>query len=515
MRCPQRWYGAPVDPEPPVVTQSNRALLAGLAALTLLRLIVAAWAPLAPDEAYYWVWSRALAPGYLDHPPMVALWIRAGTWLAGDTALGVRLLGPLSVAVGSLLLADAAERLLPGRQAGWRSAALLNATLLVGAGAVIMTPDTPLLFFWTLSLWALARIATGGGGGWFAMLGLAVGLALASKYTAVLLGAGIGVWLLLTPAMRPWLRRLAPWLGLILASAVFSPVILWNAEHGWAGFLKQGGRVGSWSPDRAFSFLAELLGSQAGLVTPLIFVFFVAGIGLAAGQAWRTREPAWTLLTVLTLLPVAVFLQHAIGDRVQGNWPAIVYPAAAIAAAGLDKNIWRRLFRPALALGFGLTALVYVQATLSPFPLPARLDPITRLLRGWPGLAQQIAIAAERDGAAFVVADQYAIAAELARAPDIAVPVLATDSRWALFDLPAAPIAGRQGLLVRSLRRGEDLDRSPWAAITEIGRVGRNNGDDRVEEYRLYRVLGGDAGTPVVILPRAVASQAAKALAGN
>ena len=159
-------------------------MLAALAGLTVLRLIGDAWAPLAPDEAYYWVWSRALAPGYLDHPPMVALWIRAGTFLVGDTALGVRLLGPLSVAAGSLLLADAAERLLPGRQAGWRPATLLNATLLVGAGAVIMTPDTPLLFFWVMSLWALARIVIGGGGAWFGVLGLAVGLALTSKYTA-------------------------------------------------------------------------------------------------------------------------------------------------------------------------------------------------------------------------------------------------------------------------------------------------------------------------------------------
>ncbi len=53
------------------------------------------------------MWSRALAPGYPDHPPMVALWIRLGTMLAGDGALGIRLLGPLSVAVASLLLADA------------------------------------------------------------------------------------------------------------------------------------------------------------------------------------------------------------------------------------------------------------------------------------------------------------------------------------------------------------------------------------------------------------------------
>ena len=143
-----------------------------------------------------------------------------------------------------------------------------------------------------------------------------------------------------------------------------------------------------------------------------------------------------------------------------------------------------------------------MQATLSPFPLPARLDPITRLLRGWPGLADQIAIAADKDGAAFIASDQYGSAAKLAREPAIAVPVLATEQRWALFNLPAAPVTQSHGLLVRSLRRGEDVDRSPWAEIDEIGQVSRDNGNDPVEGYRLYRVRARDTGTPVVVLPR-------------
>lgn len=480
-------------------------LLAALAGLTALRLAVAAWAPLSPDEAYYWVWSQALAPGYLDHPPMVALWIWAGTWLAGDSALGVRLLGPVSVALGSLLLADAAARLVARPGAGWRAAALLNATLLMGAGAVIMTPDTPLLFFWTLALWVLARISTGGNRWWFAALGLAGGLAMASKYTAVLLGVGILVWLALTPRLRFWLARPAPWLAGLLAGAVFSPVILWNAEHGWASFFKQGGRVGSWQPERALTFLAELAGGQIGLATPLVFLFCAAGAALAARRAWQSRDPGWTLLAVLTLLPAAVFVQHAFGDRVQGNWPAILYPPAAIAAGALDGAFWRRLFRPALALGFAITALVYLQATLSPFPLPARLDPITRLLPGWPELAEQVAAAAATVDARFVVADQYGIAAELARAPAIALPVLATGDRWGLFDLPAASVAGREGLLVRSLRRGPDVDTSLWAEIAEIAEIGRASRPavgGEAEGYRLYRVRGRNGATPVVTLPR-------------
>ena len=220
--------------------------VAGLAALTAVRLAVAATLPLAPDETYYWVWSRALAAGYLDHPPMVALWIRAGTLVAGDGALGIRLLAPLAAALGSWLLWDAGEKLLPGRRAGLTAAVLLNATLLLGAGAVTMTPDTPLLFFWVCTLWALARLraqpassvveagaesgtkhgAEGGTAGdaerqpgaWWLAVGLFAGLAFDSKYTAAFLVLGIGLWLLV--AERRWLARPWPWLGLLVGLLV-------------------------------------------------------------------------------------------------------------------------------------------------------------------------------------------------------------------------------------------------------------------------------------------------------
>ena len=468
----------------------------GLAALTLLRLVVAANLPLSPDEAYYWVFSRALAPGYLDHPPMVALWIRAGTWIAGDGALGVRLLAPLSTALGSLLLADAAERLLPGRFAGWRAAGLLNATLLIGAGSVTMTPDTPLIFFWTAALWAMARLATGGGGKWFLVAGVAAGLGLASKYTAMFLGLGAGLWLIFTPAMRSWLGRPAPWIGALLAGLVFAPVVFWNASHGWASFAKQGGRAGDFTPGRAVRFVAELIGGQVGLATPLVFLFCAAGVGLAVRLAWRRREPVWTLLTAMTLPALLVFAEHAFGDRVQGNWPAILYPAAAIAAAGLDSPFWRRLLRPALGLGFTVTGVAYLQGIFGIFPIPPRFDPTALQLAGWEGFADTVEATRRGDGAAFIVADQYGVAAQLARS--VPATVVGIEPRWAFTDLPQAAIAGRRGILVRSLRRGPDVDTGPWSEITEIGIGSRFRDGMVVEGYRLYSVVGR-ADTPQAV----------------
>ena len=61
--------------------------------LLMLRAVMATLLPLSADEAYYWLWSKHLAAGYYDHPPMIAWAIRAGTLLFGDTPLGVRLMG--------------------------------------------------------------------------------------------------------------------------------------------------------------------------------------------------------------------------------------------------------------------------------------------------------------------------------------------------------------------------------------------------------------------------------------
>jgi 4-amino-4-deoxy-L-arabinose transferase-like glycosyltransferase len=450
-----------------------------LPALTMLRLAIAANVPLAPDEAYYWVWSHALAPGYPDHPPMVALWIRLGTLVAGDTPLGIRLLGPLSIAVASFLLADAADLLFPTRRAGMRVAILLNATLLLGVGAIVMTPDTPLLVFWTACLWATARLLRSGNPAWWLAIGFFAGLAMVSKYTAALLWSGIVLWVLATPSMRSWLFRPMPWLGAALALLVFLPVVLWNADHHWVSFLRQGSRLGDWHPASALRFLSELVAGQFGLLTPLVFGFCIGGIAVSARTAWRDRDPVSTLLAALTLPAAILFLEHALGDRVQGNWPAIIYPAAAIGTVSLQAPAWRRLWSPAVILGFAITLLVYAQASFNLLPLPIRLDPIALILSGWDKFAGQISAIRQQAEATYIASDEYGVAAELAHA--LPAPVIGVDPRWSLMNLPHAAVAGQVGILVHS-GSGEP-DRTPWSTMTELGDLTRG-----LQKFRVYRV---------------------------
>ena len=72
--------------------------------------------------------------------------------------------------------------------------------------------------------------------------GAMLGLTLLSKYTAVFLGLGVLIFLVVTRDRRRWLRRLDPYLAVVVALICFTPVLLWNAQHRWISLRWQGGR---------------------------------------------------------------------------------------------------------------------------------------------------------------------------------------------------------------------------------------------------------------------------------
>jgi 4-amino-4-deoxy-L-arabinose transferase-like glycosyltransferase len=459
-----------------------RLWLAALAALTLLRLILAAGIPLAPDETYYFLWSQHLQPGYYDHPPMVALWIKLGTLLAGNSALGIRLLGPVSAALGSMLLWDAGEQLFPHRQAGLIAAALLNATLLVGVGSIIITPDTPLLFFWTAGIAAFARLIASGNPRWWLAVGIAAGLALLSKYTAALFIAAAFIWLVTDAQGRATLRTPWPWAAVALAVIIFMPDIGWNAAHHWVSFIKQGSRVARFNAGRSLQFLAELIFGQLALASPIICI--LAAIGL-----WRlgdTPTPAGHLLVWLTIVPGVVFIEHVISGRVQANWTAILYPSACLAAAALPMATLRSWLKPALGVGFLFTALAYAQALAAVAPLPARMDPAALQFSGW----QTLAADATSPAPAFLTSDDYATASVLAYDAPAAIPVVGFDPRWSYLAARPANLSGVTGLLVT--RHRESCP--PSARMLTRRRAG--------QPINLYYLCPITAPNPGVLLPR-------------
>ena len=265
-------------------TKLARGAAFTVAALVLLRLVAAAFTPLTFDEAYYWTWSKHLAGGYYDHPSMVAVVIRLGTMIAGDTEFGVRLVSILLALPMSWAVYRAARILFDDARIAATATILLNATLMASVGTTIVTPDAPLMVASAFVLYFLAKILETGRGIWWLGVGAAAGFGLLSKYTALFFGAQILLWLVLMKDQRRWLA--SPWLyaGGIVAVAIFSPVILWNADHQWVSFIKQLGRARV--ADMTLKYLGEMIPTQFAFATPSVFILGVLGLyALARGRA--------------------------------------------------------------------------------------------------------------------------------------------------------------------------------------------------------------------------------------
>ena len=331
---------------PAMVSWGNRYFYAAIAGLILLRLIAAAVLPLSADEAYYWLWSKHLAAGYYDHPPLIAFLIRAGTMLFGDSAFGVRVVPVLLSAAASWFV---------WRSGGALAALLFNLTLMVTVEMMAATPDAPLIAASAAFLWAMTKLDEDPR--WWLAVGAAGGIALLSKYTGFFLGLGALAWMIFVA--RRWFLSPWPYLGALLALAIFAPNLWWNATHHWMTFAFQFGRVGA--GHFTLRYLLEFLGAQLLLASPFILI-----------AALFTRD---RLLIALMLPAILYFAVHSLHDRVQGNWPCFLYPMLAVAAA--QCRHW--VAKPAAPVAAALLVICYAQAFVGLVPL-GRKDPISRLL---------------------------------------------------------------------------------------------------------------------------------------
>src|SRR3981189_2696312 len=277
--------------------------------LIALRLVSAVYTPLTFDEAYYWTWSKHLAGGYYDHPPLGAVLIRRGTLFAGDTEFGVRLVSILLALPMSFAVYRSAEILFGGRRVAATATVLLNVTLMASVGTMIVTPDAPLLVASSFVLLCLAKVLATGRGVWWLAVGVAVGAALLSKYTALFFGPAILIWLATVPKLRRWLISPWPYLGGIVAFAVFAPVVLWNADHHWVSFIKQLGRARI--EDFRPAFIAELIPTQVAFATPLVWILGMMGLyALLRRDAGASSARMLIISTFWTI--VAYFVWHSL-----------------------------------------------------------------------------------------------------------------------------------------------------------------------------------------------------------
>jgi 4-amino-4-deoxy-L-arabinose transferase-like glycosyltransferase len=481
------------------------AVAATILVLVGARLICAAATPLSFDESLYWLWSKHIAGGYLSHPPINPILIRLGTELFGNTEFGVRVFNVLLAVPASWAIWRSAAILFGDEKVGATAALYFNLTLVMAAGSIIATPDNAVVVAAAFLLLTLVKLLETGRGAWWLAIGLAFGVGMLSKYTTIFFAVSILAWLLLVPQQRKWLLTPWPYVAGALALVVFSPTLIWNAQHGWASVHYQFHRlvVYEWS----LRYFGEFFITQMGLATPSVFILGVMGlVAMLRGEGGSLG--ARVLLNAMVWPIVLYFVWHTFHGRVEGNWPEPIYAAFVIAAAVAAElikwdGVWAAIARwsrqLAVPVGLVIAACLYLQAVFGIVPLGA-VDPTARALgAGWNELGVQLDEVRQKLGAPIVLTRNYGLTSWLAFYLPSHPPVAQINERLWWVNAPEPDPALFTGPIMYVCIVNCDeipLIRERFRTVEPVATLTRTRRGVPIQEYGVYR-LSGPIGPPL------------------
>lgn len=304
----------------------SRATLILICVSTLLRVAFGAMLGLGIDESYMVATARVPQLSYFDHPPLAWWLVKFATQIFGnDQPLAVRLPFILLFSLSTWLLYRLTAMLF-GAAAGFYAALLLNLSpvFALAVGSWVL-PDGPLdcALLGTAICFVHVVREDRYAHYWWLGLGLCAGLAMLSKYLAVLVLMGIPFVLLSDRRLRVWFQRPQPYFAVAIAVVLSTPMLQWNATHGWTSLLFQGSRAGGmrfqpWGP--IVTIAGEVLFLLPWIGLPLLAHF---GNGV-----WRgPRDTRSWLLCSLAAGPILSFALISVWShaRMLYHWAAPGY----------------------------------------------------------------------------------------------------------------------------------------------------------------------------------------------
>lgn len=356
-------------------------LIVVLAVILLIRL-VSLWfnnSELFFDEAQYWYWSQSLEFGYFSKPPLLAWIIAAGTELCGsDSEFCVRLSAPVIHLGTAVMIYLSAEKLFDKRVGFW--AALLYATLpAVSLSSTIISTDVPLLFMWSVALYAYIRLWQEEKLVWAIVLGVSIGFGLNAKYAMVyFLGCALIHTLVEQQRITPP-RQMLFWVAPLIAIVMLVPNLLWNLQNAFVTVSHTGGNIGWTGLNLNYIGLAEFFGSQFGVFGPILFGMFLATLFQMSRDS-ISREHR--MLLAFSLPVLVLILLQAVISKAYANWAATTYIAATILVAEILVNRvpwgWMRTSLTIHGVAFLAIALAVCFAAPGQLVLPDGSQPFSR-----------------------------------------------------------------------------------------------------------------------------------------
>jgi undecaprenyl-diphosphatase len=411
-----------------------------IALCTLLRLAYVQMFPLAPDEANYWQWSRYLAWGYHDQAPLIAWAIRFATTLFGHSETAVRLPSIISMSVASIYIALIARRWFSDRMA-WQTTLLGHTIMLFNIGGLLATADGLQAAAWAGGAYHAARSIEENRLMQWLSAGAWVGVGLLSKYTMVLFPLFVFLFALLSDKYRSTLATFRPYVALIFGLIIFAPVIGWNIANGWNS-ARHVAHIGG--ADQGFSihwnYFGDFIGSQAALISPLVFIFVCLGWLRIIRQKYPKKHFIYFYLFCISFPMIAGFAILSLHTRVYGNWPGAGYLGAILLATAFfspqddseSENKKQNLWRWAMGISAITTIILLIQVIYPIVPISGKYDRTASEIRGWDELGHKVGEML-REGAnpahTFIFGLNYQVASELAfYVPD--QPRTVSINRW-------------------------------------------------------------------------------------
>ena len=378
--------------EPPsshwTIEVSRHSFLLALILFTIFHWLISAFVAPAEDELYYWAWAQNLKGSYFDHPPLVAYLIRLSTMIFGNNLFGIRFFSCVSSFYILWVLRSYCR--------GGQILTFVLFTPVFALGSILMTPDTPLLFFWTAYIvWVthtVLRINSWNEDpvdrvyhsspvsiGQWAWGGLLLGLGCLSKYTMfVAIPCSFVVFFLRFP-WRGW--AWGYFLHLFSALIVFSPVLIFNYRHDWVSFRFQWENAMQGGGGFAFSRFFEFLGSQVMLAGALPFLLF--------GLVWLRKKDFDKDARLYTcfwffVLPFLFFIFQSFRNRLEANWALVTYLAFwPLAQRILEWTSFKALGVAVILTSFfvplAVSAVIFIHLVIPLKAFPVTRDRIYRL----------------------------------------------------------------------------------------------------------------------------------------
>lgn len=382
----------------------ERLFWSGLLLVFLFRVLALLTLPLdlSGDEAYYWEWGQHLDWGYYSKPPGIGWLMALAGWIGRDTVFGIRIFAVL-LGTGSILWVYWLAKRMYDARVGLIAALAFTATPLNAGLNVLLTIDAPLMFFWTGSLYLFWRFVE------TQMKSLPIAVALTLMLAGGMLSKQMMLgfpflavaFLGLSQAHRSLLKKPSLWIVFLASLISLAPPLWWNSRHDWITIQHTAHHfeTGEHTLGRTLARFFEFVGSQLGLITPVIFLLMLALIVVSI-RYWKRLGDKERFLFLFSGPALLIMVLMTLRQRINGNWPAVFYASATIfvAAWGCGKISLpgfvarlRNWFAPGLRFAIGLAAAAYllIYAIGLEWIDVGDLD-VSGELRGWKRIASDI-----------------------------------------------------------------------------------------------------------------------------